>query len=309
MAVGMKLKHINSAVLLISVSLCTLSCGQLGEAEFVLGPEPSTGLGTYNRVGTLESPHGQEFSWISSAPCSDESLLLLGGLRSDGRSWFTLLRELSDDVSWQETTDILPDIDDATLHCGDTTITIFAIQNPSAEDRVGKLWTFARARQLSELAENEIPVAIASDASSPSLRVSSTTVDALYLHEIEVRPVLSGQRFLRPDFSPVDTIMEELEAEQSQRDLSVRSMSSTEGEILSILTAFGRVDGKDSLWMSGQHLASPTPINTGESYTSQNFVRWKDAYWFIGTRRRPTVPLGLILSKEHNSVPTLHEIH
>ena len=56
-------------------------------------------------------------------------------------------------------------------------------------------------------------------------------------------------------------------------------------------------------------LQSATVVDIGESYSSQNLVEWRGSFWFMGTRLRGTVPLGLVLSREVEGVPTLTEIH
>ena len=85
---------------IIALSVIVSSCGQLGIADFDLGPDPSTAVGPYKRVAIIESPHGLEFEWVSAAPCPDESLLILGGTSNGemtSKVWEITLR---DDLEW-----------------------------------------------------------------------------------------------------------------------------------------------------------------------------------------------------------------
>ena len=80
---------------------------------------------------------------------------------------------------------------------------------------------------------------------------------------------------------------------EAQQDVSLRLMTTRERQYLPILTGYGRLDGSDETWIQKRDDGAPQLLETGERYTSQTLVRWKNAFWIIGTRLRPSVPLGL----------------
>ena len=290
--------------------LCgALACGQLGEAEFNLGANPSIGLGPYKRTITLESPHGQEFSWSHATPCPDGSLLILAGDRARGKTWLTDLRDLNESLIWQETTQLLPGINDAAMHCTASTIFIFALVKTEEGSSSATLWEFDYSIPLAGEAKRHTTFAIPETALSPSLILSETNLDTSFLNASEEPSRVTTKRFERTSFEASQTMTEELPATESIRDLSIRRMRKSNQLPLTVWTAFGRLDGQDCVWMFSDDLQSPTVVDIGESYSSQTLVEWRGSFWFMGTRLRGTVPLGLVLSREVEGIPTLNEIH
>ena len=303
-------RHFLPATLHRLFLLCgVLACGQLGEAEFNLGANPSIGLGPYKRVIALASPHDREFSWSHAAPCPDGSLLILAGDRARGRTWLTTINGPNDTPSWQDTREILPTIDDAAMHCTGSTIFIFALVKTEEGSPSATLWEFDYSIPLSGEAKRYATFTIPETAVSPSLILSETNLDMSFLNAAEEPSRITTKRFERASFEASQTMIEELPSTESLRDLSVRRMLKSNNVPITVWTAFGRIEDQDCVWMFSDDLQSPTVVDIGESYSSQTFLEWKGSYWFMGTRLRGTVPLGLVLSREVQGIPTLNEVH
>ena len=285
------------------------ACGQTGEADFTLGPDPSVGFGPYERTNIVESPHGQEFSWITAAPCPNETLVLLGGSLQEKQTWFTEINTLDATPNWHEVTSAFPHLLDASVHCSASHLTILLLEEGLDSQPAANLVSVTGADLLTSTQLERTRIDIETDWKFPNLRISPESIDALFVQTSDGIAQLVGTRFERDTSRVQHSLSEDVKNQEAQRDLSLRMMQTTNGELRSIITSFGKLDGTDTTWMLQGATEDPRSIETGESYASHTWFRWRGAYWVAGTRLRPTVPLGAVFSREQHSIPTLYEVH
>ena len=298
--------HLYQAI--ITLSVFVLSCGQLGIADFDLGPDPSTAVGPFKRVAIVESPHGLEFAWTSAAPCPDKSLLIIGGTSSGETTWLTSIRDADEVPRWETLTQSVSSLVDAAIHCTENGIFVFGVAQTTDNSRLGYLWELT-LQNGEPTTQTERSYPLAQSAISPSLRVDKDHIDTLYWDSQNTTELkLIGKRFERSTLTDESEIEFVTAMSEMQQDVSLRLMTTRERQYLPILTGYGRLDGSDETWIQKREDSAPQLLETGERYTSQTLVRWKNAFWIVGTRLRPSVPLGLVLSTELDRIPTLQEV-
>ncbi|MEC8052413.1 MAG: hypothetical protein VX210_16590 [Myxococcota bacterium] len=293
---------------IIALSVIVSSCGQLGIADFDLGPDPSTAVGPYKRVAIIESPHGLEFDWVSAAPCPNESLLIIGGTSNGETTWLASIRDADEAARWETFTQSVSGLEDAAIHCTESSIFVFGVGQTTEGSRLGYLWELTLENgEPTTRSEHSYPVA--QSANSPSLRVDRDHIDTLYWDPEDANDMkLVGKRFQRSTLTEQSEVEFVTTINEAQQDVSLRLMTTRERQYLPILTGYGRLEGSDETWIQKGDDGTPEPLETGERYTSQTLIRWKNAFWIIGTRLRPSVPLGLVLSTESDRIPTLQEV-
>ena len=128
------------------------------------------------------------------------------------------------------------------------------------------------------------------------MRVSGFHLDLLVWDtENDAEPRLIGKRLDRATLAEDSEVEFPVSISEEQRDISLRVMMTRDRQFIPILTGYGRLNGSDETWIQKGETATPQLLETGERYTSQTLFRWNDKFWIIGTRLRPSVPLGLVL--------------
>ena len=294
---------------LFLIGVLLSGCGRYGETEFVVGAQPSSGLGSYNREAIIESPHGREFAWVSAAPCPDGSLIVVGGDAdgADAQVWISQLTTLEGAVTWHSMPSTWTGTQDAALQCLNDKFIIVSVAQ--AEPPIGQVTYVVRSSWpvLDEVASYTVNLPAQSYA--PSLDVREQRVSAIFA--IPGNESVQALEYHFENDQP--TFIEErqitLQYPAPQRDLSWKAMRQSDGSLISTVTGYGATaESGVSLWLSLKG-NQPMPLDYNESFTTQQLIRWNDRFWIVGTRLRPTVPLGALFAVQRDTVPTLREAH
>lgn len=284
-------------------------CGQSGKTEFVIGDQPSTGLGSYVRESVIESPYGLEFAWASAAPCPGGELIILAGDNAGTapQAWITKVVSLEEDVTWHVMPAPFQGMKDAAIHCTDETI--FVVGLVHAEPLVGRLISMSQSSWPLFLDAETKTFDVPAQSFAPSIDWTNNQLNTVVAVAESNGIVAYRYRFE----NNMPTYIEESQTLDNfsivQRDLSWRSMRRSDGTLITVLTGYGETaEISSSLWLS-LNQAPPIPLDYNESMATQQLLRWKNRFWIIGTRLRPTVPLGLVFAVQRDTIPTLREIH